>query len=234
VTTAFVAGATGFVGRAVVDRLRARGVRVVAHVRPTSPRLAVWRDRWAAVGVDVDAAPWDVATLTDAIRAREATHVFGLLGTTRKQARAEGITGDPYEAVDFGLTRILCEAAVATGHGPRLVLLSSVGVGPRARAAYLRAHWKAEEVVRASGLPWVIARPSFIAPGAGGASRDDGRPLEKATAMVVDGALAAVGLIAGRTRDRYRSTTPERLAEALVRIALDGAPGRVYEGAELR
>jgi uncharacterized protein YbjT (DUF2867 family) len=233
-TVAFVAGATGFVGRAVVDALRLRGVTTVAHVRPTSPRLAEWRDRWQAAGVEVEATPWEAPALVAALRSRQVTHVFSLLGTTRKQARSEGMKGDPYEAVDYGLTRLLCEAAVASERRPRFVLLSSVGVGPGSRAGYLRAHWKAEEVVRGSGLPWVIARPSFIVPGGGGAQRDDARPLEKATAVVADGLLAAVGLVAARTRDRYRSITPETLAAALVKAGLDGAPDRIVEGAELR
>lgn len=229
---AFVAGATGFVGRAVVERLRGHA-RVIAHVRPESKRLAEWRERLAAQGGEVDATPWQPEALTEALRRHRPTHLFGLLGTTRKQARAEGIAGDPYEAIDYGLTKMLIDAAVDAGGAPRFTLLSSVGVGPRS-GGYLRAHWKAEEVLRASGLPWIVARPSFITPGSGGAQRDDRRPGEKAAAVVADGALAIAGLISRRTRDRYSSTTPERLADALVRLALDGPPDRVVEGADLR
>jgi hypothetical protein len=85
--------------------------------------------------------------------------------------------------------------------------------------------------VRGSGLPWAIARPSIIA---GEAKRDDGRPFEKAGAVVADGALAVLGLFSRKTRDKYRSIAPETLAAALVHAGLDGDPGKVYEGDDLR
>jgi uncharacterized protein YbjT (DUF2867 family) len=230
-TIAFVAGATGYVGRTVVDQLRVRGVKTIAHVRPNSRKLDEWR---AKLGDDVDTSPWDVPMLAEVIKTRKITHVFVLIGTTRAQAKADAIEGDPYEAVDYGLTKMLCDAAVMAGTSPRIVYLSSIGTGPGARSPYLKARHKAEEAVRSAGLPWVIARPSIIAGKGGGAQRDDGRPLEKAAAVVADGLLAAVGLVAGKTRAKYRSITPETLGGALVRIGLDGEAGRVYEGDDLR
>jgi uncharacterized protein YbjT (DUF2867 family) len=230
---AFVAGATGFVGRQVVEELRSRGVATVAHVRPSSKRLDEWRETFGKLGATVDTSPWDPAMLAEALKTCGATHVFIAIGTTRKQARADGVGGDIYEQVDHALTRMLCDAAVAAGTRPRLVYLSSIGASAGARSPYLKARWRAEEAVRASGLPHVIARPSFIVSG-DGARRDDGRPFEKAAAVVTDGLLGAIGLVAGRTRDRYRSTTPERLAAALVRLGLDGEPGTIYQGADLR
>jgi uncharacterized protein YbjT (DUF2867 family) len=233
-TVAFVAGATGFVGRAVVEQLRQRGVATVAHVRPDSKRRAEWQQKLGEIGAQVDSSPWDVAMLTEALKTRAVTHVFVCIGTTRAQTKANAVQGDPYEAVDYGLTRMLCDAAVAAGTSPRIVYLSSIGTGPTSRSPYFRARWKAEEAVRGSGLPWVIARPSIIAGAGEGARRDDGRPLEKVAAVVADGVLAAVGLVAARTRARYRSITPETLADALVRLGLDGTPGTVFEGDDLR
>jgi uncharacterized protein YbjT (DUF2867 family) len=218
---AWVSGATGFVGRAVVERLRARGVKTIAHVRPESTKKG-----------DFLTVPWEREALTVALRDAGATHVFNCVGTTRAQAREDQLDGDIYERVDHQLTRMLCEAAVSSGCKPRLVYLSSVGAG--GRSPYFRARGRAEDAVRESGLPWVIARPSMIVAGRGGARRDDGRPMEKAGAVIGDGLLAVVGLVAHDTRAKYRSITPEALADALVRLGLDGEPGRVYEGSDLR
>ena len=46
---AFVAGATGYTGRAVVERLVADGFEAVAHVRPDSSRLASEREALAVL-----------------------------------------------------------------------------------------------------------------------------------------------------------------------------------------
>ena len=227
----FVAGATGFVGRAVVTALRERGATVIAHVRPDSPRLAEWRTRFEAEGARVDVTPWDEAALGRTLRDAGVTHVFCLIGTTRARAKADAIAGNIYGAVDLGLTKKLVDAAVSTERSPRFVYLSSVGAAKDATSQYLKARGEAEDVVRKAGLPWVIARPSFIS----GAGRDDTRPGERAAAGVADVMLGVAGVLGGKgLRAKYRSTTPEVLSRALVRLALDGAADRVVEGDGLR
>ncbi len=210
--TAFVAGATGLTGREVVRELCEGGARVVAHVRPDSPRLDDWRARFGALGATVDATPWELSAMTSTLASLRPDWVFALLGTTRKRMRSEG--GD-YETIDYGLTRLLIDAAVASGARPRFVYLSAVGVSARARGAYYAARWRAEEDLRQSGLPYAIARPSFIV-----GERDEGRPMERVGASIADGALAVVGLLGGRgVAARYRSRRAPALARALVRLA---------------
>jgi len=228
---AWVAGATGFVGRAVVPRLVARGARTIAHVRPDSSRLEDWRARFTADGAELDTTAWDATALAERLRAVGVTHVMCLIGTTRKKAKADDVDGDIYQAVDLGLTRVLVDAATAAGARPRFVYLSSVGASASARSAYLKARGQAEQVVRDSGLPYRIARPSIIS----GPGRDESRPGERTAGVVADGLLAVVGAFGGRgVRDRYKSTTPDILADALVRLAFDDGVDRVVEGAELR
>jgi uncharacterized protein YbjT (DUF2867 family) len=231
--TAFVTGATGFVGRVVVERLASRGIRVIAHVRPDSRKLDEWRQKFGALGVEVDTTPWEREAMAATLARTATTHVFVLIGTTRKQAKADAVGGDIYETVDYGLTKLLADAAVDAGTRPRMIYLSSVGASEGSRSAYLRARGRAEAALRASKLPAVIARPLMIVSSGGGAERDDRRPMEKATAVVADGLLAVVGVVFARPRALYRSTTPETLADALVRIGIDGAPG-TYDGVDLR
>ena len=221
-TVCFVAGATGYTGREVVRQLAAGGRRAVAHVRPDSARLLEWRERFAGWGAEVDSTPWDEERMTARLQELSPGAVFALLGTTAARGRrAKRETGvrDSYESVDYALTSLLIRAAVASGCGPKLVYLSSVGVSDRATGAYYRARAKVEAELRASGLPYVIARPSFII----GSDRDDARTGELVGATTVDAALSFARVLgAKKLAERYRSTSNVVLAAALVRAALDG------------
>ena len=230
---AFVAGATGYTGREVVRELARRGARTLAHVRPDASRRDEWRDRFAAMGAEADTTPWDQALMTATLARLRPTHVFALLGTTRARAAAERRTAaEGYERVDYGLSAMLLRASVAAASRPRFVYLSAAGVRAGRRNPYLAVRWRLEEELRASGLSYVIARPSFIT----GADRDEPRPGERAVAAAVDALTGVASLIgARRFADRYRSTTNVALARALVRLALDpGATAAVVESEALR
>ena len=227
--TAFVLGATGFVGREVVRQLCVRGTQTFAHVRPDSSRLAEWQQRLGELGATVDTTPWDAAALAARWRELKPAQVYILIGTTRAKAKSDKLEGDIYEAVDLGLTKLAVEAARASEVGPRIVYLSSVGADPSARSAYLRARGKAEDIVKTSGLPWVMARPSIIT-----GEREDGRLGERTAAIVGDGLLAVAGVFSRQLRARYRSTTPDVLASALIRLGEAPEHDKIVDGADLR
>jgi uncharacterized protein YbjT (DUF2867 family) len=229
---AFVAGATGYTGREVVRLLVERGVRTLAHVRPDSSRLDQWRERFTGVGAEVDTTPWTRDVLAARLAELSPTHVFALLGTTLKRARqaaAEGRVED-YEAVDYGLSKMLIDALLDAGLRPRFVYLSAAGASPLARGAYMQIRWRVEEALRDSGLPYTIARPSFIT----GPDRDEVRPGERMGAAVANGILAVASVFGGRQlAARYRSTTSTTLARALVARALDPAAENTVLESEL-
>lgn len=230
---AFVAGATGYTGREVVAALRARGVRTVAHVRPGSGRLAEWRARFEAQGAELDLTDWEPAAMSATLARLAPTQVYALLGTTAKRARAEGRQAlEAYEAVDYGLTKQLIDAASALASPPRFVYLSSQGVQPGTRNPYLAARARVEAELEASALPYLSARPSFIT----GSDREESRPAERWGAAAADLALGAIGALGGRgLRDRFASTDARTLARALAHWGCSEAPARrVLSGAELR
>ena len=228
--TAFVLGATGFVGREVVRQLCVRGAKTVAHIRPDSKSLAEWRTKLEALGAEVDTTPWEVAAMTARVRVIEPAQIYVLIGTTRSRAKADAVEGNIYEAIDLGLTKLAVAAAQASERRPRIVYLSSVGADPDARSAYLAARGHAEHVVTSSGLPWVIARPSIIT-----GERDDGRAGERSAAVIGDGLLAVAGMFGGKKlRARYKSTTPDILASALIRLGEAPEHDRIVDGADLR
>jgi len=220
-TTIFVAGATGFTGREVMRLMAADGHETIAHVRPDSSRLEHWRAEFEAMGAATDTTAWDEAAMTARMAEAAPDVVFGLLGTTRKRASAAKGVGadDSYETVDYGLTALLIRACVAAGHRPRFVYLSAMGIrAKRPSGAYGLARWKVEQDLTAAGLPYTIARPSFIV----GPGRDDGRPGERVGAAAVDGLLSTISFFGARKlADKYRSQTNTELATSLARLALD-------------
>jgi uncharacterized protein YbjT (DUF2867 family) len=228
--TAFVLGATGFVGREVVRQLCVRNTKTIAHVRPDSSKLEDWRKTFGELGAEVDTTPWDVAQLAATWRAKPPAQVYILIGTTRSKAKLDQLEGNIYEQVDYGLTKLAVDAARSSEQSPRLVYLSSVGADGAARSAYLRWRGKAEEAVKASGVPWVIARPSIIT-----GERDDGRLGERSAAVIGDGLLAVAGVLGGKSlRAKYRSTTPDILASSLIRLGEAPEHDRIVDGADLR
>lgn len=219
----------------MVRVLLAHGIRTMAHVRPDSVRLDEWRSRFPALGADVDVTPWSFESMRDRMRASRPALVFALLGTTRARAKAAGGASerpDTYDAIDYGLTSLLLRAVAEAGHRPRFVYLSSLGVREGSRNAYIRARWRLESELRASGVSFTIARPSFIT----GEDREEERPAERMAARATNTVLTVAGAIgATRLRDRYRSMTGEELATALVAAALDpAAENGVLDAADLR
>ena len=59
--------------------------------------------------------------------------------------------------------------------------------------------------------------------------------VESAAAVIGDGLLAVAGVLGGKKlRDKWRSTTPDVLAAALIRIAEAPESDKIFDGADLR
>lgn len=217
---ALVTGGTGFVGSHLIEALAQRGDEVTALVR--SPKKAEWMAR---LGVRTEAG--DLAARDALRRAAEGQdvvyHVAGAVAapdeTAFLQANREG-------------TRNVVEAAERAG-GPRLVLVSSMAAGgPAARGRprtgdepshpitmYGRSKLASEEVVRASGLPWVILRPPTIY---GPRDRDN---LIKVFKLIRTG----IAPVFGRGDQELSAVYAPDLAEALIAAGTSGAvTGRTY------
>jgi uncharacterized protein YbjT (DUF2867 family) len=145
-----VTGGSGFVGGHVVHELRGRELPVRCLVR--SPRKAAKLAGWGCELVEGDMT--DPAGLRRAVDGADAVvHLVAIRQGRQEQFRRIMVEG----------TRDLLNAAKDAGVG-RFVHMSALGTTEQTKdlVPYYGAKWETEELVRASGLPYVIFRPSFV------------------------------------------------------------------------
>ncbi|WP_164007252.1 NAD-dependent epimerase/dehydratase family protein [Pyxidicoccus trucidator] len=116
---ALITGAGGFLGAWLAKALAARGDTVTCLLRPGSDASALAGVSYRRVEGDVTAP----ASLAPAVEGQDV--VFHLAGVRR------GATREDFMRVNAEGTRYLCDAMVAAGHRPRLVLAGSLAaMGP--------------------------------------------------------------------------------------------------------
>jgi nucleoside-diphosphate-sugar epimerase len=230
---AFVAGATGYTGRAVVCFLAESGVETVAHIRPNSSKREEYSERFEEYGARVDTTPWDEDAMRDTIAGLEPDLLFCLIGTTRaRKSQASNPNRHTYEEVDYRLTDLLVRACQQAHVWPRFVYVSAIGAGPNTASDYMRARWQAERCVVESDLPYTVVRPAIIS----GPGRSESRPGERIGAVVGDAVLGVLGAVGLKgLRDRFQSMTNTELAEHLVDLGLSPeGENRIFDAYELR
>ena len=155
-----VTGGTGFVGRAVVGRLRALGFEVRLLSRSGRAGMAL------AARAGCEVIPGDIgdrAALERACQGVDAVvHLVGIIAEKGRQT---------FERVHVSGTEHVVRAAEHAGV-KRYIHMSALGCRAEAPSRYHRTKWEAEEIVRRSSLAWTIFRPSVIfGPGDGFVSR---------------------------------------------------------------
>jgi len=215
--SAVVAGATGLIGRALVERLSQPDMpfeRVTALVRRKGAGFRSGRVQELQV---------DYGQLADSATHLAATDAFCCLGTTIKKAGSKAA----FEEVDLTYVRMFARQARLAG-AQRFYLISAVGANPESLVFYSRIKGEAERAVSIEPFEGVcIIRPSLLL----GERPNDSRPGE-ALAIRVMGPLrwAFVGPLA-----TYRPMHGTEVAAATASIALARPYGnRVFEPGELR
>ena len=203
-----VTGGTGFVGGPVVHALRAaeNDVRVLVRDRRKGARL----EAWGAVLTEGDVT--DPMSLRAAVDGCDTVvHLVAI-----RQGREER-----FRRVMVDGTRDLLAAANAVG-ARRFVHMSALGTTEQTKdlVPYYRAKWDTEQLVKASGIPHVIFRPSFVF------GRDGGI----LPTFVKLARLAPVTPIIGSGRQRIQPIWVDDVAEYFARaVDLDAATGRTFE-----
>ena len=148
----FVTGATGFVGRAVIQALRAEGHVVRCLVRRGSEEDLHGFEAIERVEGDI-LGPAE-ALEADITGCDTVIHLVGII----REFPSRGVT---FERIHHQGTVNVLGAASRAGVR-RYLHMSSLGTRPGARSRYHQTKWAGEEAVRASGLAWTIYRPSVI------------------------------------------------------------------------
>lgn len=145
-----VTGATGFVGRALVERLQRDGhpVRILRSTRaghtPPQENAGV---EWAEGSI------YDPESLYRAIM---GVHTVYHLASAQWWGRRRDL-----ERIDVQGTQNVITAARSARIG-RLMVLSHLGASPASGFTLLRVKGQVEEAVRASGLPYTIFRSGLV------------------------------------------------------------------------
>jgi uncharacterized protein YbjT (DUF2867 family) len=206
-----IVGATGLIGRAVIDAFGNRGITIVArrpveglaphHIARVAPP-----DDWPHV-----------------IAAERPAVLICCLGTTIRQAGSQAA----FRAVDHDL--ILAAAEGARQGGTRhMIVVSSVGASAKAGNFYLRTKGETEDGLRALGFDRLdLIRPGLLTGDRPGPPRL-GEGLATIAAPLMD------ALLHGSLR-RYRSIPGDKVAAAIVRLAGQGGSGvHIHENDAIR
>jgi len=144
----FITGGTGFVGGHLRAVLLAKGheIRLLTHKKGGAPEPGV---------EEVEGDVTRPETFAAKVNGCDAT--INLVGIIR-EFPGRGAT---FERLHVEATRNVIEAAKGAGIR-RHLQMSALGTRPGATSAYHRTKFRAEELVRGSGLDWTIFRPAII------------------------------------------------------------------------
>jgi len=154
----FLTGATGFVGKHMLERLLAEGHAVRAALRGLPGQNARLVARTEHIGRKDD-FQWVHGDVVEGTRLDEGMQgcdaVIHLVGIIVERG------SNTFERVHHLGTRNVVEAAKRAGI-KRFVQMSALGVRANGVAPYQTTKWKGEEEVRRSEIPFCILRPSLI------------------------------------------------------------------------
>jgi len=221
---AFVAGATGYIGRMVVELLLENCVETVAHIRPDQSQIDDWVNHFHSMGATVDLTAWKQVEMSNTLARIRPTMTFALLGSHKsrmrtKRNRRPNPFVDSYEAVDYGLNVMLARASASSGSNPRFVFISTAAAKEKSGKEFNKTRFRTEEFIKKTGLPYTIVRAPSIR---NGGRTDYRKKNNEAKLMLNDGFSALVGIFgASQYRLNHSSISNLQIAESIVDSAFN-------------
>lgn len=202
----FIAGGTGFIGKHFLRALKEAGhsVRCLARSEESAG---------ACTALGFETARGDITergTLKGALKGvRTVVHLVGIIEERGRQTfqrvHVEGTENLVAEAKEAGVEHFFYQSAL--------------GASADSPAVYHRTKARAEETVRASGIPFTIFRPSLVIGEGSGFVAKIGELLSKGPVIPVPGSGEA----------RFQPIFVEDLARCFLKVMDNPAEGKVYE-----
>jgi uncharacterized protein YbjT (DUF2867 family) len=203
--TAIVAGATGLIGRVLVEHLLHDSdyETVITLVRRTTQ---INNEKLTEIITD-----WTEESIHTALQTcLNDADVFCSLGTTMKKAQ----TKEQFRKVDYEYPMLLAKAA-KQGKAARFLLVSSMGANSSSKFFYNQVKGEVEDGLRGLGLrSLLIFRPSLLL-----GHRDEFRPGERIGQFL---GRSLSFLLIGRLR-KYKPISVTLVAQGMIRAAKSGA-----------
>jgi uncharacterized protein YbjT (DUF2867 family) len=208
-TRILLAGATGLIGRQVVELLADMSSDHELHIISRRPV--------GNLPVNITQHIDDASRWSDYITASAPDVLISCLGTTIKTAGSKSA----FAAVDLNLVSMVGQTAKTAGAG-QMIMVSSVGANVSSANFYLSTKGKAEQALRAIGFDRLdIIRPGLLR----------GNRAETRTGELLGMMLSPLtdAMMHGRLR-RYRSIDSATVAKAITNLTMaDGSGMFIHE-----
>ena len=212
--SAWVFGATGLTGRAVVHALRLANIPCHAHVRPDSSSRAFTESVFSDLGASVEPFDWTEPQLKAAFERVRPTVVFLTLGTTKARAKLDG---QGHRAVDFELTKMVLDVLEAECPEAQIVYLSAVRSMGASLSDYFRIRAEIEFALDQLNTFVLVAQPALIT-----GDRLDARPWEHRAAIATNKGLDCLTAMGFKgMAECYRSLDGKTLGQGMVQLWLE-------------
>lgn len=211
--TAIVAGATGLIGRELVNELLNHPdyERVYVLVRQSFP---LSHNKLTVISINFDALDIPQPLFVDA-------DVFCTLGTTMKKAGSK----ESFRKVDLDYPLALARLAQSAG-ARQFLIVTAMGASEQSSIFYNRVKGEVERRLQSAGWPMLhIFRPSLLL-----GERQEFRFGERAAAVL----MKPLGFVWIGPLRKYKPIAGRSVAAAMVRAAEQRAEGaHIYESAEI-
>lgn len=147
-----VTGATGFIGRNLVQRLVAEKEQTRCLVRDSQKAAQ-------ALPSEVDLVTGNTTTYSSLPKAVEG--IDTIIHASFMTADRKESAGNRYEQTNVQGTANLIKAAKEAGV-KRIIEISGLGTKPDKKGSYMQGRYLSEKMLMESGLQWTIIRPSVL------------------------------------------------------------------------